>query len=44
MRAGVLHKQSAKKFRKVRSEHATLQKILISKFKGKDDADFVFWQ
>ncbi len=26
------------------SEHAALQKSLISKIKGKDGADFVFWQ
>ncbi len=28
----------------VPSEHTALQKISISNLKGKDDADFVFWQ
>ncbi len=32
------------KFRMVRSEHAALQKILISKIKGKDNADFLYWK
>ncbi len=37
------YKNKAPRFQMVRSEHTALQKILILKINGKDDADFVFW-